>query len=425
MGTARENAKDLIEQALATDVRGDTREYLTKALRSLTGTTAAMTKLHYDNLAVGAKAHDPDRPGLVMRYGKRTGKVWLYRHTDSQSGKKVEKQFGTYPALSLAEARVKWSELREGVQSGVTPAPAPASLTMGELVQKYLDEYARPTKRSWRMDETYLSKQILQHYADLPATEFTPEHVRRILAPIAEKTPREAEKVRATISGMFNVATRGSKKIGNLSGSTWLPPTTMNPATSVLLPERQTRNHTPTTAELRTLWQALAAEGDLGQAIRLQALTCARVTEVTSLPWAEIDLQAGTWMLPAERSKNGHAHLVMLPDAAIEILESRKRAGDFVFPGGRGAEHINRNAVGRVFQRIRKEHGLPELFTSHSLRHACLTWLAENQSGKEIRDRISNHVENTSSDSIYNAASLNKPAREWLQRWSEYLVDLR
>lgn len=423
MSSARQQAASHIRAALDTGVRGDVREYLTKALRAAEGERAAsLGKLHYDALAVGAKLGDPDRPGLVMRHGKRTGRVWLYRHSDPVTGKKVEHQLGTYPALGIADARARWGELREGVTAGrsVEVEVEAGVMTMGQLVDRYLTDYARPTKRSWKMDESYLTRHVLPHYAVLPATEFTADHVRAILGPISERTPREAEKVRGVLSSMFSVAIRGSRKIGNLAGSTWLPPDTQNPAMQVVLPARQTKSHTPTEAELRALLQAADGAGVVGQAIILQAQTCARVTEVAALPWSEVDLDAGVWTLPAERSKNGRSHAVMLSGQSVALLRQRRAQtnGDFVFPGARFAPHLTRNAVGKTIARIRPNPA----FTSHSLRHAALTWLAENGAGRDIRDRISNHTDSTGgADAIYNAATLNRPAREWLQKWCDYL----
>ncbi len=427
--TARDQAIKHIEAALGTGVRGDIREHLTKALRAAQGEkTFGLTKAHYDNLAVGAKINDRDRPGLMMRHGKRTGKIWYFRH------KQKEHQFGTYPDMSVADARIKWNELREAVQRGdsLTVATAEAkatkslAMTMGDLCKRYIDDYARQTKRSWDMDKTYLQKHVLPHYAALPATEFTPDHVRAILAPISKRTPREAEKVRGVLSSMFNVATRGSRKIGNLDGSTWLPPTTMNPVTPVVLPKRETKSFLPSARQLETILRALPDEGDVGEAILLQAQTCARVSEVTDLPWVELDLDAGVWTLPSERAKNGYEHRVMLSAQSVILLKARREriTGDHVFPARGGVAHITRNTAGKAIRRVCRAVGVPDGrggFTSHALRHACLTWLAERGTSKDIRDRVSNHVDKTSSDSVYNKAQLNEPAREWTQRWCDHL----
>lgn len=430
--TAKQDAVEYIRQALDTGVRGEVREYLSKALKAAEGRrVAGLTTNDYNALAIGAKLMDPDRPGLVMRHGKRTGKVWIYRR--KVNGTVTENQFGSYPDMSVADARQTWGEMREAERTGqsvdvvLRPKVTANGITMGDLVRRYLDEYAKPFKRSWEMDKTYLEKHVLTHYSKMPASQFTADIVRSILAPISERTPREAEKVRGVLSSMFNIGRRGSKKLGNLSGSTWLPPDTPNPAEAVILPERATQRHTPTDAEMRTLLRALGAEGAAGEAVWLQAMTCARVTEVAALPFSEIDFDAGIWRLPAERSKNGKAHIVMLPRQALEMLERRRAEvdSDYVFPGAKSAPHITRNSIGKAINRIHARTDLPKSFTSHALRHGCLTWLAEQGATKDIRDRVSNHSSaDGSADSVYNAAQLNRPARDWLQRWTDHLSGL-
>ncbi len=422
--TAREKAVQHIRDALATGVRGEIRTHLLKAAEAAEGNaTADITQLAYDRLPVGEMIRDKSRPGLIMRNGKRTGRVWVYRH--KTAGHVAEVQFGSYPKMSVAEARQAWAEMRDQKRQNlpIVQAPAPtAEVTMGELVNRYIEEYARPLKRSWEMDAAYLRAHVLQHYAQIPVTEFTSDTLRHILAGVATETPRTAEKVRSIIHGMFAVATKGSRKLGNLSGRTWLPPNTPNPAAAILLPERATSTYTPTRADMRALLRAVGDHGQVGAAIQLQAITCARVSEVTGIHTRELDLDAGTWLLPSERSKNGKAHLVMLPRQAIALINDLGIDDGYLFPGDRGAAHITRNTVGRVFAKIRAEHGMADGFTSHRLRNACLTWLAESQASREIRDRVSNHTDSTGgADAIYNTAQLNTPAREWLQRWADHL----
>ena len=195
------------------------------------------------------------------------------------------------------------------------------AISMAVLIDRYLTEYAKPHKRSWAMDARYLEKYVLPHYGDLPAVRFDAGKVRAILKPIVARAPREAEKVRGVLSSMFNVATRGSRKIGNLAGTTWVPPDTINPAAQVILPARQTKSHNPTRTELAGLLHGVSDLGDVGEAIRLQAETCARVTEVAALAWDELDLDEGVWLLPANRAKNGHAHKVMLSRQSIALLQ--------------------------------------------------------------------------------------------------------
>lgn len=88
-------------------------------------------------------------------------------------------------------------------------------------------------------------------------------------------------------------------------------------------------------AELRAIWKA-AGSDPFGHMVKLLLLTGARRDELREAPWAEFDMdariemngiswQGPLWTLPAERSKNGKAHLVPLSDAAVAALQGMPR----------------------------------------------------------------------------------------------------
>ena len=145
--------------------------------------------------------------------------------------------------------------------------------------------------------------------------------------------------------------------------------------------------------------------------------------------WTEVDLDEAVWLLPAERAKNGRAHKVTLAGRTAERLRklAATSASDFVFPARTDPQRpIRTDGVIRKLADNRAVFGISDGFTSHSVRHGCLTWLAENGCPRDVRDRISNHAPASSGgvDHIYNAAELKRPAREWLERWVDYLTAL-
>ena len=74
--------------------------------------------------------------------------------------------------------------------------------------------------------------------------------------------------------------------------------------------------------EIRWLWTATAASGELIRPIgQVLLLTAQRRDEVASMEWSEIDFVKSLWSIPAEKSKNGHEHLVPLSSAALGVLE--------------------------------------------------------------------------------------------------------
>jgi hypothetical protein len=170
--------------------------------------------------------------------------------------------------VSTSEAREVWQRLRRQRLNGQRPSLNEGAgdaniITIEELVRRYLAEYARKVKRpsSASGDERMLTKHLLPDFGKLPATELNRDHVAAILLGIKERgAPREAEKVRAVLLTMFNVARGKTRKISLLAG-TWLPSESANPVDTVMLEQRKSSNHNPTTAELRSYVRGL---DDLG-----------------------------------------------------------------------------------------------------------------------------------------------------------------
>jgi len=119
----------------------------------------------------------------------------------------------------------------------------------------------------------------------------------------------------------------------------------------------------------------------------------------------------------------------MLADPTVERLRLRAAASTsrFVFPAiTDAARPIRSDGVVLRLAKARAKIGVSEGFTSHTIRHTCLAWLAESGCPREVRDRISNHAPASSGgvDHIYNSAELNRPAREWIRRWGDFISSL-
>ncbi len=101
-----------------------------------------------------------------------------------------------------------------------------------------------------------------------------------------------------------------------------------------------------------------------GMVLRFLMLTAARIEEVQGARWAEINLVARRWNIPAGRMKARKVHRVALSVEAIDLLNEMPRAGDLVFPG------MKRNTVRQFMARA-----LPEFDTvPHGLRSAFKGW---------------------------------------------------
>src|ERR1700722_1334804 len=109
--------------------------------------TGKLTARSVENFAK-RKGRFLDQGGLFLRVlepGKRV--YWVYRYT--LDGKEREKSVGSYPAMSLADARIKHADLRAAVLKGVDPVgdrqaksavkPMSGAATFGEVADAYLE----------------------------------------------------------------------------------------------------------------------------------------------------------------------------------------------------------------------------------------------------------------------------------------------
>ena len=97
-------------------------------------------------------------------------------------------------------------------------------------------------------------------------------------------------------------------------------------------------------AEIGAFMAALRAQtSTVARCLEFTVLTAARTGEVRGARWDEIDLQAKTWTVPAERMKAQREHRVPLSPRAVAIIHElqSRRENEFVFPGRNGAPLSN------------------------------------------------------------------------------------
>ena len=116
----RTEIASLVQQALDLGPRGDLRKSLESALDEANGTAPTdLAELRYRQLKAGKRLTDPKRAGFIMVASSRGAKRWLYR--SQKDGKQQQVTLGTYPAMSLADARTEWSRV---ASEGITPTVA-------------------------------------------------------------------------------------------------------------------------------------------------------------------------------------------------------------------------------------------------------------------------------------------------------------
>ena len=140
--------------------------------------------------------------------------------------------------------------------------------------------------------------------------------------------------------------------------------------------------------ELRTIWHG--ADGTFGDIIKIALLTAQRREKVMTMRWQEVTAD-GEWTIPTNKREKRTGGTLMLPKAAIEIINARPRLASnaYVFPG-RASGHFNgASPCKRVLDRK-----LPEMpgWTLHDLRRTARSLMSRAGVRPDIAERVMGHA---------------------------------
>ena len=358
--------------------------------------------------------------GLGIRITPKGTKSFVYKY--DIDGQDRWLTLGQYPKLTLAAALKKYGEALEKVGSGDDPADENVrvnaenrkTLTVRQLADDYIEKYAKPRKRSWQEDERILKHDVLKTWGGRKASKITRRDVIALLDEIvARGAPVQANRTLAVIRRMFNFAIDRDV----ISAS---------PCQRIKPPSAETsKDRYLTLDEIKAFWITLESAPltkQMKSALRLLLLTLQRSSEVISLNVSELNLKTGTWIIPADKTKNKRAHLVTLSPLAMEVVKSLiKSAGEdgYLFPGEGKGDHLTKAAVSRAVARNFEHFGLKK-FTPHDLRRTGSTQLAAFKVPRFDRDRILNHTDRTVG-AVYDIHEYEDEKRAALNLWSDII----
>lgn len=399
--------------------------------------------------ATGQVDHfDAGYPGLALRISYGGSKSWTYHYR--VGGKQHRMTLGTFATTTLAEAREAWREAKGHVEKGINPAAAKLEAkqaaklaaepekvdTVRSVGEDFIERYCRPRNRTADEVSSMFRRHLYPVLGERAIRSVTRMDILRLLDSAEENgLGVGANRVLANVRRMFSWA----EERGKIEAS---------PVVNVKAPaEEKSRDRVLTDNEVIAFLRASERAGDpFGPLFRLLLLTAQRREEVAAAKWSEIDLQDGLWTLPADRVKNGRAHVLPLSDQARELiggLPSRGRS-EFLFPArfarvknappravsgfGRTKERLDALMLVEL-RKMADERGSPSDDVTladwrlHDLRRTAASGMARLGTPIHVAEKILNHVSGVLSGvaAIYNRHSYRDEMRSALQAWANSL----
>src|SRR5262249_6381825 len=199
---------------------------------------------------------------------------------------------------------------------------------------------------------------------------------------------------------------------------------TANPVAFTEKRKEQARDRVLAAAELATIWQALP-DSDYGRIVKLLMLTGQRRNEIGGFGWSEDGLENGEGNIPAERTKNGRAHMVPISKTVRAILTAQPRMAerDHVFGRGDGDGFNGWSASKAALDETLAKM---DAWTLHDLRRTCATGMAELGVAPHVVELVLNHQSGHRGGiaGVYNHAVNGKERRAALDQWDKHIADL-
>jgi integrase len=359
---------------------------------------------------------DDDLSGFgyrLRRTSRGINKTWIVQYRLGSRQRRVSfdaSRFTADAARKVAKdylARVQLGQDPAAERDKAREAASAVVLTLGDVAARYLDAKKDVVRLS---SFNSINRTFQKHFEPLmprPLTDIGRGEIAAQLQTIIKKSGRTAAALsRKTLSSLFTWAMREGLCEANPVISTNDP----------LAGIDTSRDRVLSDAELVKVWNA-CAEDDFGRIVRLLILTGCRRDEIGSLRWSEIDLDAGTLTIPAERSKNGKAHCLTLPPMVLDILRAipRRDGRDYVF-GQRGGGF---SRWSWHTDALRELLGEMPAFTLHDLRRTFRTGLGRLGIPSHIAELAINHTRG-GIEAVYDRHSYQREIAAALAAWANH-----
>ena len=362
-----------------------------------------------------------DGGGLQLSVSPSGSRKWVFRFL--WHGNAREMGLGTWPDVTLAEARDKATAARRLVKGGTDPIASKwmdrGVPTFGALADEVFAGLSAgfrsaPHREQWQV--------AIERYCgpirNIPVDQIDTNVVLSVLKPHWTRAPETGSRLRGRIEKILSAAKAKGYRTGE------------NPASwrghlDHLLPNPKkigTRSHYAAMAygdvpafiaRLRERRSSIAA-----LALEFTILTASRTGEVLGAHWDEIDLEARVWTIPASRMKSGREHRVPLSAPATAILAklAEVRISEFAFPGQRAKQPLSPSSMDGLTRKMKIDNA-----TVHGFRSSFRDWAGnETHFPRELAEHALAHVIGDKAEQAYRRSDALEKRRALMEAWAQW-----
>lgn len=369
-----------------------------------------------------------DEKGLYLLIAKNGGKWWRFDYRFD--GKRKTLSMGTYPEISLKNARQKRDDARELIAKQLDPGIARKIEKAGSkenTFQAVAEEFLSTNINKWSKShhkhvKECFERDVFPWIGSRPLKELSAVEVLVALRRIVDRGAIETAARTKQFIGQairYGIATGRAERdcTQDLRGA--LP----SPA----------KGHYNAITDSKTLGQLLrdieAYKGSfvIRTALQVQPMLFVRPANLVQMEWSEVNLELAEWRIPSEKMKMKDRHIVPLPNQAVELLKdiyplTHSRRYVFASAQGKNKEgHISRETPSATLRRM----GYKGLHTAHGFRTTASTLLHEQGFHSDMIERQLAHAERNSVKAAYCHAEYLPERRKMMQAWADYLDGLR
>jgi integrase len=366
-----------------------------------------------------------DGDGLYLLIKPNGGKYWRFKYL--YVGKEKLLALGTYPEISLNDARDKRLAARKLLANGADPSTKRKeekrrrAYNVENSFQVVAKEWLETNKPKWTTEHAErlwrrIELHMLPEIGDRPIAEIKALDLLDALRKVEKRgTTETSHRLLQTCGVIFRYAV--------LTGRIKYNPT--QDLKGALVPHKAESHPTIRAKELPDFFKQLEAveTTELNKlAIRLLMLSFVRQGELRQAKWEDIDLQTKEWRLPAHTTKMRDLHIVPLAKQTIKLFgELKKLTGDdeLLFPSQQRRRHamMSENTINHILRKM----GYKDKLVGHGFRALASTTLNEMGFPPDVIERQLAHAERNRIRAAYNRAEYLPQRRDMMQKWADYL----